>query len=158
MTCQSHRARLNSVWFLALGFFVCVQTCAARELSAREQQCLAAIEAEVAFITSRVELIHGEYEEKVQLTGLENYQSGDYSTITWLDNSIRKYRLSLVIDVRSYPQRYKKQVQTGSQHCPAEQLKVQGIGMIHDFEKSWSQALEKAQQNADYFRRLEEMN
>lgn len=156
---QARQTGLNSAagWFV-LVFFMCVRPGLAQELSTREQQCLAEIEAEVAFITSRVELIHDEYEKKLETAGLQQFQSGDYSTIVMLDNSIRKYHLSLVRDVRRYPQLYRQQLQTGNRNCPAEQLKLQGIGMIHSFERDWTQALEKARQNAEYFQRLEQMN
>lgn len=130
----------------------------ARELTAAEKQCLAQIRAEVAFITSRVELIHREYEDKLDDAGLTRYESGEYSTPGLLDNSIRKYRLALVDDLRVYPQRYQQQPQAGQRGCLAEQLKIQGIGMIREFELNWSRALDKARQNAEYFRRLEQMN
>lgn len=143
---------------LVSGLLFCMNMALARELTAAEKQCLAQIRAEVAFITSRVELIHREYEDKLDDAGLTRYESGEYSTPGLLDNSIRKYRLALVDDLRVYPQRYQQQLQAGQRGCLAEQLKIQGIGMIREFELNWSRALDKARQNAEYFRRLEQMN
>ena len=131
---------------------------ASRDLSVSEQQCLAQIRAEVSFITSRVNLIHREYESKLEVTGLAEYQSGEYSTIGLLDNSIRKYRLSLMGDLKAYPQRYQWQLAAGNRQCPVDQLKIEAVSMIRDFEMNWARALDKAQQNASYFRRLEQMN
>ena len=130
----------------------------ARGLSAQEAVCLSQIKDETDFIISRINMIHKGYEEKVKQSDFAKYKSGDYSTIGLLDNTIRKYHRKLVRKYKKYPFRYQSKIQasnhTGSSHCFAEQVRVESVGSIHEFELSWERALEQAEKNASYFKQV----
>jgi hypothetical protein len=128
-------------------------------LSASELQCLSRVREESNFIVSRINLVHREYEKQLKDSGLGGFKSGNYSTGTLLNNTIRKYHRSLVHRIQSYPIKYETRLR-GTQHpgggvCLARQLHEQAVGTIHEFELSWERALADARTNAEYFRHLD---
>jgi hypothetical protein len=148
--------------YLSVLLLLFAQHAFARGMSAQEAVCLSQIKDETDFIISRINMVHKGYEEKVKQSGLAQYKSGDYSTIALLDNTIRKYHRKLVRKYKKYPFRYQKKVtassHSGSTHCLAEQVRVESVGSIHEFELSWQRAFEQAQKNASYFTQVGDIN
>jgi len=147
---------------LLLGLLVLPQIALAAGLNASESECLSRIRDEVDFIVSRLNLIHRSYEKQVSDSALGQFKSGGYSTVTMLDNTIRKYHDRLVRRIRKYPFQYKSRLKsvhlTGSRRCLAERLRAESVGTIHEFELSWQKALRQAQDNAVYFRRMDHIH
>lgn len=133
----------------------------AQELSANEAECLSQIKDEADFIVSRINLIHRDYEKRIKRSALGKFKSGDYSTISLLDNTIRKYHRKLVYKIKNYPFRYQTKIKAshraGKQRCLAKQLRDESVGTIHEFELSWEKTLHQAEKNAHYFQQLDEI-
>lgn len=134
----------------------------ARDLSPQEVVCLSQIRHETAFIISRINLIHTDYEKQLKHTAVGKFKSGDYSTIGLLDSTIRKYHRKLVHKFKRYPFRYQAKIKashrSGSKRCLADQLRTEAVGTIHEFELSWQKVLEQAENNASYFKQVDGMN
>jgi len=144
-----------------LGLLILPLTPHAADKPASRTQCLDQIRAESEFIVSRINFVHRSYEKQLSDSGLGQFQSGDYSTSTMLDNSIRKYHHKLVQKILDYPIQYSSRLRgvqrAGKGSCLARQLHEQAVGTIHEFELSWEHALKSARANADYFRHLDGM-
>jgi len=128
-------------------------------LSLSEAQCLDRVRAESDFIISRINYVHRKYEKQVSESDLGRFTSGDYSTVSLLDNTIRKYHRSLVRKFQSYPLKYASRLRgvqhPGQQACMAGKLHEQAVGTIHEFELNWERALKTARANAEYFRHMD---
>ena len=129
------------------------------ELPATQKQCLKKIREEVSFILSGIETVNQQYEEQLRARKLANFTSGDYSTNAFLDKSIRKYRMDITGKVRSYPQQYKNMLmkENGKKHCIVNTIQNDAIGIIHAFEISWQQTIEKADKNRKFFQSIDNL-
>ena len=134
----------------------------ARGMSAQESVCLSQIKDETDFVISRINMIHKEFEQQVKHSSLAKFKSGDYSTIGLLDNTIRKYHRKLVHQIKKYPFRYRAKIQASnrpaSNRCLVEQVRIESVGRIHEFELSWQRAIEQAERNASYFKQVDDIN
>ena len=147
---------------LAMLLLLLVQHAFARGMSAQEAVCLGQIKDETDFIISRINIIHKGYEDQVKKSEFGKFKSGDYSTIGLLDNTIRKYRRKLVHKYKKYPYRYKADIKSShrkaSKPCLVEQLRIESVGSLHEFELSWQRAIEQAKKNAGYFKQVDDID
>jgi len=144
---------------LLLVFVSYAQTLSAAPLSAAQIKCLAKIDEQVDFIIYGIERVNQQYEEIVKEKKLDEFKSGEYSADVFLDKSIRKYRLELTGEIKSYPQRYIaiQKKSAGNSRCIASQLQSDGVGIIHNFEVTWQKAIENANKNRKFFQSVESL-
>lgn len=139
---------------LCFGQLTCAET-----LSPAQKDCVASIKEQVKFIIAGIESINLQYEQLVRDKQLEQFKSGEYSGQVFLDNSIRKYRLELTGEVKSYPTRYLSAMAEPkkSNNCMADQLEKESIGIIHHFETRWQNTIDTASRNRKFFQSVENL-